>query len=385
MRQSLFFPGSGCLCLLLLIFSACPLSAASKAVIASAGASGYLMEHNLPSVALAVAMEADQIKQDLVLTKDAQVIVFRDPTLERVTNVAELFPGRSREDGRYHVLDFTLDEIRQLSLHDPAGHFPEDLQPRLTIPTLGEELAMIRGLEKTLQRPIYIAPEIKQPWLYRKQGHDISQLVLTILQEYGYSGQENKVSIFSFDAEELQRIASELLPAMGMSIKLIQLIDSNEGSETMVEEWGELISYNYDWMFSKSGLRSLKRYAAGIGLNKSMLADNKGTLLLPDFVENAHQLGMVVYTLPGQEGAQPVLPFLNNLDEEFDFFYFTVGVDGIVTDFCGEGVRFIKNRVQNTVPAVEKNSEATPGGEDPPQLPLPPQLLQQQPDSENKE
>ncbi|MBU1232786.1 MAG: glycerophosphodiester phosphodiesterase [Proteobacteria bacterium] len=384
MRRPLSFLRSGWLCLLFLVFSACPVSAASKVVIASAGASGYLMEHNLPSVALAVAMEADLIKQDLVLTSDGQVIVFRDPTLERVTNVAELFPGRSREDGRYHVLDFTLDEIRQLSLHDPAGLFPADLHPRLTIPTLNEELAMIRGLEKTLQRTIPIAPEIKQPWLYRKEGHDISQLTLTILRDHGYTGQEDNVFILSFDAEELQRLANELLPAMGMSVKLIQLIDSNEGSEIMVEEWGELVSYNYDWMFSKSGLRSLKGYAAGIGLNKSMLADDTTTLLRPNFVEDAHQLGMFVYTLAGQKEAQPMVPFVNSLDKEFDFFYFTVGVDGIVTDFCGEGVRFLKNRSQNALPAPEKISTPALGGEASLQLPLSPQLPQQ-PDRENLE
>lgn len=384
MRRPLPFPGSVWLCLLLLIFNACPLSAESKVVIASGGASGYLMEHNLPSVALAVAMEADLIKQDLVLTKDAQIIVFGGPTLEQTTNVAELFPGRSREDGRFHVLDFTLDEVRQLSLHDPAGRFPQDLHPRLTIPTLSEEIAMIRGLEKTLQRTIRIALEIKQPWLYRKQGHDISQLVLTILQDYGYTGQEDRVTLLSFDAEELQRIASELLPEMGMSIKLIQLIDTNEGSETLVEEWGELISYNYDWMFSKSGLRSLKGYAAGIGLDKSMLADNRGTLLRPDVIENAHQLGMLVYSLPDRKEAQPVLPFVGSLDEEFEFFYFTVGVDGIVTDFCADGVRFLKNRTQNAVPVLEQTDEPAPDEEGLSPLPPPPHPLQQL-ESENKE
>ncbi len=378
------FLQSGGLFLLLLLLTVCPLSAESKAVIANGGASAYLMEHNLPSVALAVAMEADLIKQDLVLTKDDQLIVFRDPTLERVTNVAELFPDRAREDGRYHVLDFTLDEIRQLSLHDPTGHFPAELHPRLTIPTFSEELAMIRGLEKTLNKTIHIAPEIKQPWLYRENGRDISKLALAILQEYGYSGQEDNILLLSFDAEELQRIAKELLPEMGMSIKLIQLIDSKEGTETMVEEWGDLVSYNYEWMFSKSGLRSLKRYAAGIGLSKSMLTDNKGTLLLPGFTENVHQLGMIIYTLPTPQEAQSRLPFVNSFEEELTFLYFTLGVDGIMTDFCGDAVRFLKNREQSVLAPPEKNSPTALAEEDPLQLPHPPQLPHQ-PNWEDKE
>ncbi|MBU0947024.1 MAG: glycerophosphodiester phosphodiesterase [Proteobacteria bacterium] len=373
MQRHLSFLQPGGLCLLLLIFSAGPLSAATKVVIASAGASGYLMEHNLPSVALAVAMEADLIKQDLVLTKDNEVIVFRNPTLERVTNIGELFPDRAREDGRYHVLDFTLAEIRQLSLHDPSGNFPPELQPRLTIPTLREELAMIRGLEKTLKKSIRIAPEIKQPWLYRQEGRDISRLVLTILQEYGYNGQEDKVILLSFDPEELQRIGQKLLPEMGMAIKLIQLIDSNEGTETMVEEWGALVSYNYEWMFSKSGLRSLKRYADGIGLHKSMLADNRGMLLLPGFIDNIHQLGMLAYTLPEEQEGQSMAPFVNSSNEELDFFYFTVGVDGIMTGFCGEAVRFLKDRPQKVDSATEENTTPAAAGSVPLQLPPPPQ------------
>ncbi len=387
MQKLLSLLGSAGLGLLLLFFNACPLAAQSKVVIASGGASGYLMEHTLPAVALAVAMEADLIKQDLVLTKDNQVIVFGNLTLEGATNVAELFPGRAREDGRYHVLDFTLDEIRRLILHDPAGRFPATLHPRLTIPTLSEELAMIRGLEKSLQRTIRVAAEIKQPWLHRKEGRDISEQVLTIFQEYGYSGHKDEIVLLSFDAEELQRIARELLPRMRMSIKLIQLIDSNEGSETMVEEWGELASYNYDWMFSKSGLRTLKRYVAGVGLHKSMLADNRGTLLLPDFIENTHQLGMVVYTFPLQKEAQSIPPFVNSFEEELDFYYFTVGVDGIMTDFCGDGVRFLKNRAKTLSTQIPEEDITLPPSQttvDPLQLTRPFQLPQQL-DMEDKE
>ncbi len=387
MQKLLSLLGSAGLGLLLLLFNLSPLSAESQVVIANGGASGYLMEHTLPSVALAVAMEADLIKQDLVLTKDNQVIVFGNPTLEGATNVAELFPGRAREDGRYHVLDFTVDEIRQLVLHDPAGRFPANLHPRLTIPTLSEELAMIRGLEKSLQRTIRIAAEIKQPWLHRKVGRDISEQVLTILQEYGYTGHEDDIILLTFDAEELQRIARELLPRMRMSIKLIQLIDSNEGSETMVEEWGELVSYNYDWMFSKSGLRSLKRYVAGVGLHKSMLADNRGTLLLPDFIENTHQLGMVVYTFPVEKEAQSIPPFVNSFDEELEFFYFTVGVDGIMTDFCGDAIRFLKNRAQTLSTQIPEKEITLPPSQtivDPLQLTHPFQFPQQL-DMKNKE
>ena len=330
--------------LLLLSFCFTPLSAAAKLVIAQGGASGYLMGHNLPSLALAVAMDADIIKLDVVMTGDNEVIVFGSPTLGRASNVTEIFPDRAREDAQYYVLDFTLDEIRQLTLQDPAGRFPAELSPRLTIPTLDEALALLGALDRSLAKlkKICIAVEIKQPWLHRKEGKDISKPVLSILQKYNYTGQTDNVFILSYDTVELKRISRKLLPEMQMSIKLVQLVESNEGQESMTEEWGEWVSYNYDWMFSKSGLRSLGGTVAAIGLPKYMLADSRGKLLLESFVENAHQLGTMIFTYPVQKDEKTRLPFISSFEEELGFFYFTVGVDGVMTDFCGDAVKYLK-------------------------------------------
>ncbi len=61
-------------------------------------------------------MQADFIEQDIVLTKDAIPVVLHDVHLDTVSNVATKFPRRSREDGRYYAIDFTLDELKQLQL-----------------------------------------------------------------------------------------------------------------------------------------------------------------------------------------------------------------------------------------------------------------------------
>ncbi len=334
------------LILLLLAFTFCPFQAQAKLVIAQGGAAGYLMEHTLPAVTLAVAMDADIIKIDLVLSRDNEVIVFGSTTLEQATNVAEIFPERIREDGQFYALDFDLDEIRQLILHDPAGRFPGGLQPRLTIPTFDEELSLIRGLERSLDKEIRIAVEIRQPWLHHKEGRDISVPVLSILQKYGYTGQADNIFLLSYDAAELQRIAKTLLPEKQMSIKLVQLIESNEGRETMIKEWGEWASYNYDWMFSNTGLRSLAGSVAAIGLPKEMLVDSQGQLKLDIFVKNAHLLGTMIFTFPIQKDASTRLPFVKSFEEELEFFYFTANVDGVITDFCGDAVEYLKNRTE---------------------------------------
>ncbi|MGO2346051.1 MAG: glycerophosphodiester phosphodiesterase family protein, partial [Providencia sp.] len=48
--------------------------AAGKVVIAHRGASGYLPEHTLPAKAMAYAQGADFLEQDLVMTKDNELV-----------------------------------------------------------------------------------------------------------------------------------------------------------------------------------------------------------------------------------------------------------------------------------------------------------------------
>ena len=93
---------------------------AQKVVVAHRGASGYLPEHTLEAKAMAYAMGADYIEQDVVMTKDDQLIVIHDITLDRTTDVAEKFPGRARADGKHYAIDFTLAEIRQLAASEGA-------------------------------------------------------------------------------------------------------------------------------------------------------------------------------------------------------------------------------------------------------------------------
>ena len=71
-------------------FSAGPLAAGEKIVIAHRGASGYLPEHSLAAKAAAHVMGADFIEQDLVMTRDGRLVVLHDLYLDQVSDVAFL-------------------------------------------------------------------------------------------------------------------------------------------------------------------------------------------------------------------------------------------------------------------------------------------------------
>ena len=64
----------------LLALLSCTAASASpdKLVIAHRGASGYLPEHTLAAKAMAYAMGADYIEQDVVMSKDDHLVVLHD-------------------------------------------------------------------------------------------------------------------------------------------------------------------------------------------------------------------------------------------------------------------------------------------------------------------
>src|SRR5260370_9704767 len=93
-----------------------------KTVIGHRGASAHAPENTLPSYELALHQGADAIELDVHATKDRALVCLHDRTLERTTNVRDVFPERGRErtaDGNvgrhWFVPDFTLPEIRPLA------------------------------------------------------------------------------------------------------------------------------------------------------------------------------------------------------------------------------------------------------------------------------
>ena len=295
--------------------------------IAHRGACGYLPEHTLAAKALAYGLEADFIEQDVVLTKDDQALVIHDIHLDTVTNVAEKFPERAREDGRYYALDFTLAEIKSLKAcerFDPAsgtavfsGRFPV-WKSDFRLHTLQEEIELIQGLNKSTGKNIGIYPEIKDPAWHREQGRDISKIVLQILEEYGYKKAEDNIYLQCFDFAELKRIRHELK----CELKLIQLIEE------------------------ECDIAEIASYADGIGpWIKQIITglDEKGKPVISDLVMRAHQNKLKVHPYTFRKDALP-----EGITAEFllDTLFNQIRIDGIFSDFPDVSREFIRNRVK---------------------------------------
>lgn len=202
-------------------------------VIAHRGASGYLPEHTLEAKALAYGFGVDFLEQDVVATRDRELVVLHDLHLDDVTDVAERFRGRARADGRHYAVDFTLDELRTLTVVERRRPGARELLyggrfaaagPRFRIATLQEELALVHGLNATTGRSVGIYPEIKHPRWHHDQGIDLARLMFAKLAAAGYRYASDACFVQCFDAEELKRARREL----GCELRLVQLVDARD-------------------------------------------------------------------------------------------------------------------------------------------------------------
>ncbi|WP_434677278.1 glycerophosphodiester phosphodiesterase [Pseudomonas sp. R1-18] len=80
------------------------------AVVAHRGASFDAPEETIPAYILARDLGADYLEMDVQRTRDGVLIALHDDVLERTTNIAQVFPKRSKDP----VSTFTLAELKQL-------------------------------------------------------------------------------------------------------------------------------------------------------------------------------------------------------------------------------------------------------------------------------
>lgn len=329
--------------------------AAEKLIIAHRGASGYLPEHTLESKALAFGQKADYLEQDLVMTKDNHLVVIHDHFLDGLTDVAEKFPGRARADGKFYVPDFTLAEIRSLRMTEnfktengkQIAVYPKRFplwQGNFRIHTFEEELQFIRGLEKASGKKIGIYPEIKAPWLHHQEGKDIARATLELLKKYGYSGKNDPVYLQTFDFNELKRIKTDLMPKMGMDIKLVQLVAYTDWNETQERKGGNWVNYSYDWMFRPGAMKEVARYADGVGPAWYMLLDGKksvkGRVVTTPMVDDIKSNGLALHPYTVRQETLP--EYVSDIDEMYAVLFDKAQADGIFTDFPDTLANYLK-------------------------------------------
>jgi glycerophosphoryl diester phosphodiesterase len=136
-------------------------------------------ENSLLAFRNAVALGADFIEFDVHLSKDGQVVVIHDPTLDRTTSSSG--PVRDR----------TVAELKVLRLKDRTGALTEE-----TVPTLDEVVAVAAQGRRRMLLEIKVDAS-------RDRYPGIEEKVLALLERHGMA---DSTVVMSFDAPTWRRV-----------------------------------------------------------------------------------------------------------------------------------------------------------------------------------
>lgn len=151
-------------------------------VWAHRGASGYAPENTLAAFQKAVDLGADGVELDIQLTKDDQIVVIHDETIDRTS------------DGKGWVKDYTLEELRAFNYNRTKPEYKH-----ADIPTMREVFELLKPTG------LFINIEIKTGVVFYEK---IEEKILALTKEMGM---EDRVCYSSFNHYTVTRI-HELKP-----------------------------------------------------------------------------------------------------------------------------------------------------------------------------
>lgn len=272
-----------------------------KTLVAHRGASAYAPEHTLAAYRLAIAQGADFVEQDLAVTSDGVLICLHDASLERTTNVEDVFANRvstqtieGRTRKAWLANDFTLAEIKTLD----AGSWFDKKFAGEKIPTFDEAIAAIRGKAG-------LFPELKTPEIYAGRDVRFEEMVAAALDKNGLRGPKadprTPVILQTFGQPSARKLAE-----IKIGVPVVLLLGSPAGFETAAQ------------------VAAWKGIVQGFGPAKQIVMKN------PDFVKWAHAEGMTVtpYTFTTRD----LKSGFADVTAEMNHYLYTLGVDAVFTD-----------------------------------------------------
>lgn len=162
-------------------------------IVAHRGASAYAPENTLASIKKAIAMGVDMVEIDVQLTKDKQIVLMHDLTVDRTTN------------GKGRVKDLLFDDIRKL---DAGLWFSTEFAGE-KIPTLEEVIETVKGKCKLLI-------EVKR---VKTKNPEIEAKIIQLIDKYKAY---NWCVVQSFETEVIKNIQ-----AIDKSVECHKLVTMN--------------------------------------------------------------------------------------------------------------------------------------------------------------
>jgi glycerophosphoryl diester phosphodiesterase len=267
------------------------MNASLPQVIGHRGAPGYRPEHTLASYRLAIALGADSVEPDLVMTSDGVAVLRHETEISDTTDVAlrpEFADRRTvKEIGGRQVRgwfceDLTLTELKSLRAVErlPARR-PRNTRwdGRFEVATFDELLMLLAEETRRWERRIGLHVELKSSSYLSSIGLPLEETVLSSLRDHGLDRGGSGVWLQSFETTNLRRLREVT------DLPLVQLVDAVGAPADLVAQGDPT---TYDDLCTPGGLRAVARYADVVGVARTRLLER------PGLVDDAHLAGLQV-------------------------------------------------------------------------------------------
>lgn len=331
-------------------------------VIGHRGAPGYRPEHTASSYELAIAMGADAVEPDVVVSRDGVLVVRHDREIGATTDVSQHPTFASRRttkevDGEtltgWFAEDFTWAELATLRCRErlpalrPGSAAYDDSEPMLRLSDL-VDLVRRAGVERG--RPVGLVVEIKHATALGRLGHRLDRLVFDELHGIG---DDVPLVVESFESTVLTALRER-----GLAAEYIYLLAADGRPYDLAVALGA-DAPTYAQTASPAGLDALAARFDGISVDKRMILapDGAGRATGPSRVAaDAHDRGLRVFTwtcrpenaflvpefrAEGGEGA------FGRYEEEWTVIR-GAGPDGIFADHADLAVAFFRGGQSGT-------------------------------------
>jgi len=327
--------------------NASTLKSTSPIIIGHRGASGYCPEHTLASYELALALGADYIELDLVVTHDGVLIARHENEISGTTDIADHPEFTNRKTTKvidgisvtgWFTEDFTLAEIKTLRAKERLPWRDQSFNGAFEIPTLQEaiNLALQKSVETSRTIGIYL--ETKHPTYFDSIGLSLTEPLVQMLTNNGYTAVNAPVFIQSFETANLKDLRSKT------DLPLIQLFGDWEAKPYDFVVNGDRRTYGD--LTSPLELTEVATYTSGIGPDKRLIVpvSANGWLRTPtSLIDDAHAASLLVHAYTFRnEGCYLAPDYNGNPELEYEQF-FNLGIDGMFSDFPNTAIAVRNN------------------------------------------
>jgi glycerophosphoryl diester phosphodiesterase len=275
-------------------------------IIAHRGASGPWPEHTLPAYEQGLQDRADVLEPDLVITRDAQLLVRHDRGLRRSTDIAARpeFAAR-RAGGDWPVDSFDRAELAPLRAVQPFAQRERRHDGRFELLDFRQLLDWAEHAARVGGAPLTLYPELKHPAQFAAAGLDPVPPFIAALGDLEARGL--RVWLQCFERAPLHRVRD----ALGLPVHL-------------------LVEAPCDW---RALIDGLDEGIAGLGVDKTLLLDAR--FHDSGLVDRAHARGLAVHAWTYRDDVP--LAGLRGVRHELETA-FALGVDAVFCDFPATAV-----------------------------------------------